>query len=355
MKRFASLVSILVISSSIVAVGSSPAGATFPGGNGDIAYITPHGARAIRSDGTGDHPLVPGGAGYGVWDLRYSPDGTSIVFTDVARGGSRIVGQDLATGDRTLILSRSDAPAGYIDSAAISPDGASVMFCGSNRASRLYTVNADGSGGLAEVPSTKGYCYADWSVDDRIVASKGIFNEDGDRLVTTMDPDGSNQEVIAALPPAKQAWGILYYLVPTWAPDGSAVAFAAQRHRIHPDIWSVNADGSGLHKLTDTKRVSEAGPVYSPDGTLVAFARSDDRFRGDIWVMGADGSSPTQVTDTTRGEYPRSWQSTSGMSGAAGPTMGAARNASSAGSSSWSERAGWWRSARIPVIVVRSR
>ena len=353
MKRFASLVSILVISSSIVAVGSSPAGATFPGGNGDIAYLTRNGARAVQADGSGDHQLATTG-GDGLWDVRYSPDGSSIVFTDFTRKGARILQQNLTTGDRTVILKRSDAPGSFIDSIAMSPDGASVVFCSSRRVSRLYTVQTDGTG-LVKVGSSVGYCFADWSVDDRIVASKGIFNEDGDRLVTTMDPDGSNQEVIAALPPAKQAWGILYLLVPTWAPDGSAVAFTAQRHRIHPDIWSVNADGSGLHKLTDTKRVSEAGPVYSPDGTLVAFARSDDRFRGDIWVMGADGSSPTQVTDTTRGEYPRSWQSTSRMSGAAGPTMGAARNASSAGSSSWSERAGWWRSARIPVIVVRSR
>jgi Tol biopolymer transport system component len=354
MKRFASLVSILVISSSIVAVGSSPAGATFPGGNGDIAYLTRNGARAMQADGTGDHPLATT-EGYGLWDVRYSPDGSSIVFTDFNQNGARIVQQDLATGDRSVILKRSDAPGSFIDSVAFSPDGSSVVFCSSQFVSRLFTVGTDGSG-LVKVASSVGYCFADWSVDDRIVASKGIFIEDGDRLVTTMDADGSNQEVIATLPPAKQAWGVLYLLVPTWAPDGSEVAFTAQRHRIHPDIWSVNADGSDLHKLTDTKRVSEAGPVYSPDGTLVAFGRSNDFLRGDdLWVMGSDGSSPTQITDTHRSEYPRSWQSTSGMSGAAGPTMGAARGTSSAGSFSWSERAGWWRSARIPGIVVRSR
>lgn len=273
------------------------------------------------------------------------------MFTDFTLNGSRIVQQDLATGDRSVILKRSDAPGSFIDSVAFSPDGSSVVFCSSQRVSRLFTVGTDGTG-LVKVASSVGYCYADWSVDDRIVASKGIFNEDGDRLVTTMDPDGSNQEVIATLPPVKPAWGIVYLMVPSWAPDGSAVAFTAQRNRISPDIWSVNADGSDLHKLTDTKRASEAGPVYSPDGTMVAFSRLSGGLRGDIWVMGADGSGPTQVTDTTRDEYPRSWQSTSG--GLTGPTMGAVDPSRSHRSSS-GRRPGSWRSpASYPAYVVLS-
>ncbi len=273
MERLVSLVSMIVISASILAVGASPAGATFPGGNGEIAYVTQKGTvRAVLSDGTGDHRL--GSAS----DVQYSPDGSTIVLVEDSRHGARIVQQDLVTGDRSVIVKRTDLPKHFIDSVAFAPDGASVVFCAQRGTSHLYTVNVDGSG-LAEVPSTKGYCYADWSVDDRIVASKGIFKQDGDRLVTTMDPDGSNQEIIATLPPVKGAWDLIYFLVPSWAPDGSAVAFTAQHHRIYPDIWAVNADGSGLRKLTDTRRGAESGPVYSPDGALMAFEPGSPAFR----------------------------------------------------------------------------
>jgi Tol biopolymer transport system component len=310
MKRLAVIVSMVLISGSVMAIGSVPAGATFPGANGDIAYVTRGAVRAIQPDGTGDH-LLTASDPFGIWDVEYTPDGSSIVFVEFSRHGSRIVRQDLATGDRTVILKHSDFPGRYIWSLALSPDGASVVFCTLHRSSHLYTMNMDGSG-LGVVPSTKGFCYPDWGVDDRIVASKGVFGES--HAVVTMDPDGSNRQVIATFPAPKGSWNIIFLMVPSWAPDGSAVAFTAQRHRIHPDLWSVNADGSDLHKLTDTPRVSEAGPIYSPDGTSIAFDRLDARFRrSHIWVMGTDGSSAMRITDRARSAYVTSWQPTSGL------------------------------------------
>ena len=314
MKRLVAFVSIVLISGSLVAAGTSPAGATFPGTNGDIAYLTQDGVRAIRPDGTGDH-VVAASAQFGIWDAQYTPDGSSIVFVEVTSHGSRIVRQDLATGDRAVILRRSDLPGRYVWSLALSPDGFSIVFCSVARSAHLYTMNMDGSG-LGVVPSTKGFCFPDWGVDDRIVASEGGFGRGGSQAVVTMDPDGSDQLSIATFPAPKRIWGVVFILVPSWAPDGSAVAFTAQRHRIDPDLWSVNADGSGLHKLTDTRGVSEAGPVYSPDGTSIAFDRLDaDLVGSDIWAMGADGASPTRITDRARGEYVSSWQPTSGLTG----------------------------------------
>jgi hypothetical protein len=55
------------------------------------------------------------------------------------------------------------------------------------------------------------------------------------------------------------------------------------------DIYVINADGSGLRRLTDGME-----PAWSPDGTKVAFARWEGESPG-IYVIDEDGSNETLV------------------------------------------------------------
>jgi Tol biopolymer transport system component len=125
-----------------------------------------------------------------------------------------------------------------------------------------------------------------------------------------MDPNGEDRTVIATFPPTGASWDVVYELVPSWAPDGSAVVFSGQRYRIHPDIWSVGSDGSDLHKLTDTSSTSESGPVFSPDGSEIVFAKRDGATDiSDLWLMDPSGGNLTQRTDTPAvSEFPIAWQ-----------------------------------------------
>ena len=58
--------------------------------------------------------------------------------------------------------------------------------------------------------------------------------------------------------------------VPTWSPDGSKIAFSTDRDG-NSEIYTINADGSGLARLTDND-VTDVDPMWSPDGTRIAFA-----------------------------------------------------------------------------------
>jgi Tol biopolymer transport system component len=283
-----------------------PAYATYPGGNGLIAYGTNRGVRAIQPDGANDHSLMS--SERFVTDVAFSPDGSSVVVAEETLHGDRIVMVNLYTAVRRIVLASRNAPTQTIYSVAMSPNGDSIVFC-SGFSGHLYTVGADGFG-LSKIAN--GYCYADWGIDGRIVAQKGIFPGDGDRLVTVMNPDGSNRVVVARFPDAKASWDTVYILVPSWAPDGSSVVFTAQRHRIQPDLWAVDSDGSHLRRLTDTRVKSESGPMYSPDGTRIVFSVLGSRSSSkDLWLMNADGSQPTRLTNTaTRDEYSFAWQST---------------------------------------------
>ena len=67
------------------------------------------------------------------------------------------------------------------------------------------------------------------------------------------------------------------------------------------EIYVVNADGSGLTKLTNNS-AWDGGPTWSSDGTQIAFETNRD---GDyrVYVMNADGTDPTRLTNE-KSSYP---------------------------------------------------
>src|SRR5437899_1693387 len=81
-------------------------------------------------------------------------------------------------------------------------------------------------------------------------------------------------------------------LVATESPQGR-IAFVSGRDG-NAEIYVMNADGSGVTRLTDNPAVDEA-PAWSPDGTRLAFASTRDG-NSEIYVMNADGSGVTRLT-----------------------------------------------------------
>ena len=77
---------------------------------------------------------------------------------------------------------------------------------------------------------------------------------------------------------------------PTPVPGGGAIAFHSGE-----DIWTINADGTGLTNLTHTPAVHEENPVWSADGALIAFQSWANGAGVD--VMNADGTGRRRVAD----------------------------------------------------------
>jgi Tol biopolymer transport system component len=306
MRSIAIHVLIVAATVTIMLLASLPASATYAGANGEIVYGTDTGVRAMSPDGSGDHLFSS--LGGSIEDVSFSSDGTKAAVLNYNGRGDRIVLLDLVNDTRTVVfpVHRPPQVQGALSSVALSPRAHRIVFSDGTFPRHLWTIHTDGSK-LTKIAD--GYGDPDWGSNGRIVASNGIFHGDGKRKIATMDPDGGNRTVLATFPPTNESWDTVYELVPSWAPDASAVVFAAQRLRITPDIWWVGADGSDPHKLTDTFSTSESGPVFSPDGTEIVFSLTDPPANSDLWLMDPDGMNTTKLTDTpARGEYPIAWQ-----------------------------------------------
>src|SRR5436309_2110571 len=72
------------------------------------------------------------------------------------------------------------------------------------------------------------------------------------------------------------------------------LAFASDRASQF-DIYLMNANGTGIHRLTD-HLAFDFWPSWSPDGTRLAFhSNRDGIFQ--IYVMNADGSGAARLTN----------------------------------------------------------
>jgi TolB protein len=89
---------------------------------------------------------------------------------------------------------------------------------------------------------------------------------------------------------------------PAWSPDRQKIAFASDRDG-SMQIYVMDADGLNVKQLTKTGEVSRV-PSWSPDGKKMAFCRHTQT-GVHIFVMDADGSNVKQIGQ--RDGYDPAW------------------------------------------------
>jgi Tol biopolymer transport system component len=80
---------------------------------------------------------------------------------------------------------------------------------------------------------------------------------------------------------------------PFWSSDGSRMVFESNRNG-NLDLYAMNADGSGLVRLTDHP-AADRKPAWSPDGTKIVFQSQRDG-NEEIYLMNADGTGQVNLT-----------------------------------------------------------
>jgi endonuclease YncB( thermonuclease family) len=237
--------------------------ATFPGGNGRIAF-----ARALGA-------------------------GQSEIFTVGPTGGP--------------VTQLTHSPG--IDTApAWSPDGGRIAFSSDRAGDQdIYVMKADGTG-VARVTNEPGIdTDPTWSPDGTRLAFAS--NRDGDMDIYVMNADGTGQlqlthnSVITDPPTLIPApgggamtvpgisWGADDH--PAWAPGSDRIAFDTDRAPARTfEVYSIKADGTGEANLTHDSAAVDLQPSWSPDGTRLAIASSGADGDG-VYLINAGGGGLT--------------------------------------------------------------
>jgi len=95
---------------------------------------------------------------------------------------------------------------------------------------------------------------------------------------------------------------------PAWSPDGRHIAFVSNRELPYENIYLMEADGTDIRKLTDSRGVSR--PTWSPDGTRIAFngmLSGQGYWQLDIFVIDVNGTGIVTLTNSVSDEFGPSW------------------------------------------------
>ncbi len=220
--------------------------------------------------------------GYGVRQLTnsksismnpvLSPDGRYLAYIDFSSGRPALSIRSL-NGGRTAVVGKSavSIDPGWRNSNEVA---ATLSFDGNQE---IYLVNTDGT------------------ISRKVTNSKSInisptFSPDGSKMAFVSSRNGLPQlfiQDIASGQVNRLTFSGRYNTQPSWSPVGDKIVYTTWEKGGEINIFTINADGSGLTQLTQNCGENKS-PSWSPDGEMIVFT-SNRQGKEKLYVMSAKG------------------------------------------------------------------
>jgi TolB protein len=222
---------------------------------------------------------------------RWSPQGDKLFYNSFKEGqGPLLYMRDMVTGKTTKISGRKGLNIG----AAFPPDGKYVALTLSNGDDiDIYTIDFNGK------------------IIRRLTDHWGInvtptFSPNGSKIAFVSNRSGSPQIYVKDLQDGSEGRITFegnYNTSPSWS-SLNQIAYAGMDDG-HFNIYTINPDGSGLRKLTDTQGNSE-DPCWYVNGRYVVFSSNRDG-EYHIYLMMANGMNQKRITVLKGEQTSPSW------------------------------------------------
>ena len=296
----------------LVVTAARPAGAAFPGKNGNIAFV--------RGVDNNSEIYVMDGDGSGRTRLTnnldfdtlpaFSPDGRHVAFT------SRRDSVGSQVNDEIYVMDAADRDGdGNGDNLtritnslvnefqpAFSSDGDRIAFTSNQTLNNeVYVMDADGTNQIRLTNNVARDARPAFSPDgNRLAFTSNRTGNDEIYVLDAADGDGNGDNLVRLTNnPTADTFA-------NFSPDGKEVAFTSRRDG-NDELYVVSSDGTGAPiRLTNNPAVDEF-PAFSPDGKQLAFDSSRSG-NSEIYVMNSDGSgTPTRLTNNLVSDSKSDW------------------------------------------------
>jgi Tol biopolymer transport system component len=140
------------------------------------------------------------------------------------------------------------------------------------------------------------------------IAAHPAYSPDGSQIA--FERDGEIWVMGAAGESPQRLTDPRRYIVdtePSWSPDGKRLVFvrSGKGSSGDADLWTVDSDGSALHRVARTKHLDERWPAWSPDGRLIAF--TNVKPRAGIYTVNVHGRHLETVDASRQQPFDFDW------------------------------------------------
>ena len=277
--RLATALALLLIAA-ILAVLIAGAGRTKlpapfgPAANGQIVFVDEGGHIAIGDPVTGTKRVV---IADGLNTLpTYSQDGTRIAFTRRVTGGFDLMVAGAEGANARVLTPKPITEPTYLgwsprgDRLLVVDTGARMLLYDTARTADPQVLSEEIGVGRIEIGF--GYNFRSTNAFRPPLGEEIAFVDPVRQSLMAVHPDGTGLRALIE----KETAAIEYTVMrgPDWSPDGSQLLVVMELPDFpeHPQLFVVNANGTGLRRLRDQNPLDEYNsPKWSPDGTRIGF------------------------------------------------------------------------------------